>query len=77
MSTRASHEDLKDLYGPGLAEQLNDMKRDDNLASVPTQDPNTYPVLGIKHRKRASLLKEILRNGGYGDLAREVNIKFR
>lgn len=65
---------MKNLYGPGLSDQLSDELRGQNLASVPT-DPEDYPVLGLKKKKQSSILKEILKNGGYGDLAKMVSIK--
>lgn len=71
---KGSAAQLKGLYGPGLAETLDQINRENNVASVPTQDESDYPTLGLKHKKRAAVLKQILKDGGYGDLAREVSI---
>jgi hypothetical protein len=77
MNRRGADLNMKDLYGPGLSESLDAINRDNNMASVPTQDESEYPVITMKHRKRSAVLKQILKDGGFGDLAREVNIRGR
>lgn len=77
LNRRSANEDLKDLYGGGVGDVLQEMNRDNNIASIPTQDQNDYPVLTLKHRKRSAILKQILKDGGYSDLAREVSVRGR
>ena len=77
MSRRSANEDLKSLYGGGLGDTLAQEIREQNAPSLPTDDESSYPVMTIKHKKRSAVLKEILKNGGYGDLARMVSIKGR
>lgn len=75
MGTRDAHEDLKNLYGGGLEDLLREQQREDNVASLPSADESEYPVMSIKRKKQAAILKDILRSGGYGDLAKQVSIR--
>jgi hypothetical protein len=77
MDRRGANEDLKDLYGPGIGEVLSGIQRQENVASLPTQDESEFPEMTMRHRKRSAILKEILKEGGYGDLAKQVSIRGR
>jgi hypothetical protein len=77
VNKRAANEEMKGLYGPGIGDVLQNIQRQDNLASLPTQDESEYPEMTLRHRKRSAILKEILKEGGFGDLAKEVSIRGR
>lgn len=75
MNHRAADKDMKNLYGGGIEELLSQKMREDNEASLPTMDEADYPVMEMKHKKQAALLRDILKHGGYGDLAKQVSIR--
>lgn len=72
---------MRDIYGPGLASHLEATARnegpanlaafgDDDMTNAPGGDPTTQMTLRLRHKRRAALLKQILKSGGYGELAR-------
>ena len=75
MNRRMANEDLKSLYPEGVEELLSQKVRGENEAALPDLDEADYPVMTLKRKKQAAILKSILQEGGYGDLAREVSIK--
>jgi hypothetical protein len=75
VTTRSARADLKSLYGGGLGDTLAQEIREQNMPSLPTDTEEDYPVMTIKHKRRAAVLKDILKQGGYGDLAKMVNIR--
>ncbi len=75
MSKRSAHEDMKSLYPGGIEELLSQRQREENDASLPPQDESEYPVMSLKRKKQAAILRDILKNGGYGDLAKQVSIR--
>jgi hypothetical protein len=75
MNRRGANEDIKNLYGGGIEELLSQQVRDENEPSLPTEMESDYPVMALKRKKQAAILKDILKQGGYGDLARQVSIR--
>lgn len=75
------------MYGlaPGLLQLLKDKKREEAVgAPIPMQqEPAEFedftegPHLqfALKKKRRALMMKKMLEDGGYGDLARMINIR--
>lgn len=74
MNRRQSNADLKALYPDGLEALLTRQQQEDS-PQLPDLDQANYPVMSIKRKKQSSLLKSILQEGGYGDLAKQVSLK--
>lgn len=76
---------LKNNYGPGLTQRLQQQLEDENgmtvadnpeLAATALSSMNPDPLVMRLRRKRMSALrKQILTNGGYGDLAKMVSFR--
>ena len=74
-------------YGPSLGELLSgqpigdpavenlDLDDPDELAARSDLSKPRLMQLRLKKRQQAALMKQILKNGGYGDLARMTNIR--
>ncbi len=75
MNRRGANEDMKNLYGGGIQDLLSQQTRDENPALPSDMDEGDYPVMTLKRKKQAAILRSILQQGGYGDLAKEVSIK--
>lgn len=68
---------MKNLYPGGVEELLSGQMRDDNNPSLPTDPETDYPVMALKKKKQSAILKDILNQGGYRDLARQVSIRHK
>lgn len=66
---------MKNLYPGGVEELLSSQMRDDNNPSLPTDPETDYPTMVLKRKRQSAILKDILKQGGYGDLSRQVSIR--
>lgn len=73
----------RDIYGPGIGSRLSDELRaindpvnaeDADDQPAPPHGPETL-TMRLKRKRQAALMKEILKTGGYGDLARQVSFR--
>lgn len=78
---RGASADIHGIYGPGLAHQLEAAARNDNgapdLSDFDQDEIGNSPAgmpgqmtLRLKHKRQSALLRQILKSGGYGDLAK-------
>jgi hypothetical protein len=74
-------------YGPTLGQLLSgrsighpdvenlDLDDPDELAARSDISSPVHMQLRLKKKRQAAIMKQILKNGGYGDLARMTNIR--
>lgn len=74
-------------YGPTLGQLLSgrsighpdvenlDLDDPDELAARSDISSPAHMQLRLKKKRQAAIMKQILKNGGYGDLARMTNIR--
>ena len=85
---RASPAASKVDYGPSLQQLLknrgfgaggdvDNIEMDDPEGLAARTEPMSagYNLMQIRKKRQSAIMKQILKNGGYGDLARMVNIR--
>jgi len=75
------------LYGPSIGQLLSqrglggggveDIELEDPEELAARYEPGSagYIQLQLKRKRQGAIMKQILKNGGYGDLARMVNVR--
>jgi hypothetical protein len=72
------------LYGDGLSKQLmSDLRAENGLGNAEADHPEPLPPAGnagryqfyLRRKRQSAMIKQLLKDGGYGDLAKMVSIR--